>query len=42
MNHSRTNPSRVNGEELPAGASRRLENDDRIEIGEVGITYYEG
>ena len=40
-NYSRTNPTRVNGEELPLNASRRLVDGDRIELGEVAMTYLE-
>jgi len=32
----------VNGETLPQSASRRLADRDRIEIGEVAMTYLEG
>ena len=38
-NYSHTNPVRVNGEELPEGAARRLVDGDRIELGEVVVTY---
>jgi hypothetical protein len=41
VNYSRTNPTRVNGEELPENASRRLVDGDRIECGEVSMTYVE-
>jgi pSer/pThr/pTyr-binding forkhead associated (FHA) protein len=41
VNYSRTNPTRVNGESLPERASRRLVEGDRIEIGEVAMTYRE-
>ena len=40
VNQSRTNPTRVNGEPLGADASRRLVHLDRIEIGEVAMTYH--
>ena len=39
LNYSRTNPARVNGEALSENASRRLADGDRIEIGEVAMTY---
>jgi hypothetical protein len=42
VNYSRTNPTRVNGESLSESASRRLVDGDRIEIGEVAMTYREG
>ena len=41
INYARTNPTRVNGEEIEENASRRLVDDDRIEIGEVVMTYRE-
>lgn len=41
INYSRTNPTRVNGDELPENASRRLVDEDRIELGEVAIIYHE-
>jgi hypothetical protein len=41
VNYSRTNPTRVNGDPLGENASRRLGDRDRIEIGEVAITYRE-
>ena len=41
VNYSRTNPTRVNGEPLAENASRRLVEGDRIEIGEVAMTYRE-
>jgi hypothetical protein len=41
VNYSRTNPTRVNGDSLSENASRRLVDRDRIEIGEVAITYRE-
>jgi hypothetical protein len=39
INYSRTSPTRVNGEEMEENASRRLEDNDRIEIGDVLMTY---
>ena len=41
INYARTNPSRVNDEELEENASRRLVDNDRIEIGGVVMTYRE-
>ena len=41
INYARTNPTRVNGEELEENASRRLVDGDRIEIGDVAMTYRE-
>jgi pSer/pThr/pTyr-binding forkhead associated (FHA) protein len=41
INYARTNPTRVNGEELEENASRRLLDGDRLEIGGISITYYE-
>ncbi len=41
INYSRTNPTSVNGEALPEGASRRLVDEDRIEVGEVLMSYHE-
>ncbi|MEO6324623.1 MAG: FHA domain-containing protein [Thermoanaerobaculia bacterium] len=41
INYSRTNPTKVNDLDLPENASRRLVDEDRIEIGEVTMTYYE-
>lgn len=41
VNYSRTNPTSVNAEPLPEGASRRLVDEDRLEIGEVLLTYHE-
>ncbi len=41
INYARTNPTRVNGEEIEENASRRLVDNDRIEIGEVVMTYRE-
>ena len=41
INYARTNPTRVNGEELGENASRRLVDNDRIEIGDVVMTYRE-
>jgi hypothetical protein len=41
VNYSRTNPTRVNGDSLSENASRRLVDRDRIEIGEVAMTYRE-
>ena len=41
VNYSRTNPTSVNAEALPEGASRRLVDEDRLEIGEVLLTYHE-
>lgn len=41
INYARTNPTKVNGEEIEENASRRLVDGDRIEIGEVVMTYRE-
>ncbi len=41
INYSRTNPTAINGDPLPEGASRRLVDEDRIEIGEVLMVYRE-
>jgi hypothetical protein len=41
INYARANPTRVNGEELEENASRRLVDEDRIEIGDVAMTYRE-
>ncbi len=41
INYARTNPARVNGEEMEENASRRLVHGDRIEIGDVVMTYRE-
>jgi homeobox protein ESX1 len=41
INYARTNPTRVNGEEIEENASRRLVDNDRIEIGDVVMTYLE-
>ncbi len=41
INYARTNPTRVYGEEMEENASRRLVHGDRIEIGEVTMTYQE-
>ena len=41
VNYSRTNPTRVNGDPLSENASRRLVDRDRIEIGEVAMTFRE-
>ncbi len=41
INYARTNPTKVNGEEIEENASRRLVDSDRIEIGEVVMTYRE-
>ncbi len=41
INYARTSPTRVNGEELEENASRRLVDGDRIEIGDVAMTYRE-
>ncbi len=41
INYARTNPTSVNGEEIEENASRRLVDNDRIEIGEVVMTYRE-
>jgi hypothetical protein len=41
INYARANPSRVNGEELEENASRRLVDNDRIEIGDVVLVYRE-
>jgi hypothetical protein len=42
INYARTNPTRINGEEMEENASRRLVDGDRIEIGDVVMTYREG
>jgi hypothetical protein len=41
INYARINPTRVNGEELGENASRRLVDNDRIEIGDVVLTFRE-
>jgi len=41
INYARTNPTKVNGEELEENASRRLLDEDRLEIGGISITYHE-
>jgi hypothetical protein len=41
INYARTNPTKVNGEELEENASRRLLDGDRLEIGGISITYFE-
>ena len=41
INYARANPTRVNGEEIEENASRRLVDNDRIEIGDVVMTYRE-
>ena len=41
INYSRTNPTRVNSEEMEENASRRLVDGDRIEIGDIAMTYRE-
>ncbi len=41
INYARSNPTRVNGEEIEENASRRLVDGDRIEIGEVAMTFHE-
>lgn len=41
INYSRTNPTTVNGDPLPENASRRLVDEDRIEVGEVVFVYHE-
>jgi FHA domain len=41
INYARANPTRVNGEEVEENASRRLVDGDRIEIGDVVMTYRE-
>jgi hypothetical protein len=41
INYARTNPTKVNGDEMEENASRRLVHGDRIEIGEVSMTYQE-
>jgi hypothetical protein len=41
INYARTSPTRVNGEEIEENASRRLVDNDRIEIGDVVMTYRE-
>ncbi|MEO8053528.1 MAG: FHA domain-containing protein [Acidobacteriota bacterium] len=41
INYARSNPTRVNGEEIEENASRRLVDNDRIEIGDVVMTYRE-
>lgn len=39
INYARANPTRVNGEEIEENASRRLVDNDRIEFGDVVMTY---
>ncbi len=41
INYSSTNPTRVNGEALGTGDSRRLNDGDKIEMGEVTLIYHE-
>ena len=41
INYTRLNPTKVNGEELEENASRRLLDEDRLEIGGISITYSE-
>ena len=41
INYARTNPTKVNGEDLEENASRRLLDEDRLEIGGISITYHE-
>ena len=41
INYSRTNPTAINGDPLPEGASRRLVDEDRIEIGEGLMVFRE-
>lgn len=41
INYSSTNPTRVNGEALGSGDSRRLNDGDKIEMGEVTLIYHE-
>jgi|GEM_PF-4115523 len=41
INYSSTNPTRINGEALGAGDSRRLNDGDKIEMGEVTLIYHE-
>ena len=41
INYARANPTRVNGEEIEENASRRLVDNDRIEIGDVVMTFHE-
>ena len=41
INYARTSPTRVNGEEIEENASRRLVDNDRIEIGDVVMTFRE-
>lgn len=41
VNYSSTNPTVINGEVLTEGASRRLIDEDRIEIGEVALVFHE-
>jgi hypothetical protein len=41
INYARSNPTRVNGEEIEENASRRLVDNDRIEIGDVVMTFRE-
>jgi hypothetical protein len=41
INYARANPARVNGEEIEENASRRLVDNDRIEIGDVVMTFRE-
>lgn len=41
INYARANPARVNGEEIEENASRRLVDNDRIEIGDVVMIFRE-
>ncbi len=41
VNLTDVNPTLVNGEVLQKGASRRLVDEDRVEFGEVAMTYHE-
>lgn len=41
INYARTNPTRVNGDDLEENASRRLVDGDRIELGDVAVTFRE-
>jgi len=41
INYARTNPTRVNGDDLEENASRRLVDGDRLELGDVLVTFRE-
>ncbi len=41
INYARTNPTRVNGDDLEENASRRLVDGDRVELGDVVVTFRE-